>query len=389
MLSGNGNKNSDRIGRFALIFEGRSVILYPTKPKPAKIKTANNSVIVFRSVIVFMTILSQSDFKIGDLPDEVYTKTGALVTPKVNEDAKKMRLDKYLSDCFPDYSRSQMTRLIEADAVRLVSDRQKVLAPDDKVMAGDVYEITLPDAVPANPEPEEIPLDILFEDEDLLVVNKPAGLIVHPGAGNPRGTLVNALLAHCKDSLSGIGGVKRPGIVHRIDKDTSGILVVAKNDFAHIRLSEQFAEHTIERIYQAFVWGYVQKTTGLVVGDIGRSPHNRQKMAIVAHGKKAVTHYERVAVFGNGVASHIRCILETGRTHQIRVHMASVGHSLIGDPLYGSIPKTAPDFAKYFPRQALHAGFLGFTHPRTGERLRFEAPLPEDMQDLLSQLEAL
>ena len=221
------------------------------------------------------------------------------------------------------------------------------------------------------------------------MVNKQAGLVVHPGAGNPRGTLVNALLAHCKNSLSGIGGVKRPGIVHRIDKDTSGILVVAKNDFTHTRLSEQFAEHTIERIYQAFVWGYVQKTTGIVVGDIGRSPHNRQKMAIVAHGKKATTHYERVAVFGKGIASHIQCILETGRTHQIRVHMSSIGHSLIGDPIYGNIPRTAPDFAKYFPRQALHAGFLGFTHPRTGERLSFEAPLPNDMQDLLDQLEEL
>ena len=300
-----------------------------------------------------------------------------------------MRLDKFLASCFPEFSRTQITRMIEADTVRLQSDTSRVLSPDDKVKTDEVYELIPPDAVPANPEPEDIPLDILYEDDDLLVVNKPAGLVVHPGAGNPRGTLVNALLAHCKDSLSGIGGVKRPGIVHRIDKDTSGILVVAKNDFTHTRLSEQFAEHTIERIYQAFVWGYVQKTTGIVVGDIGRSPHNRQKMAIVAHGKKATTHYERVAVFGKGVASHIQCILETGRTHQIRVHMSSIGHSLIGDPIYGNIPRVAPDFAKYFPRQALHAGFLGFTHPRTGERLSFEAPLPDDMQELLEQLEEL
>ena len=300
-----------------------------------------------------------------------------------------MRLDKFLADSFPEFSRSQITRLIESDTVRLLSDPKKVLSPDDKVHTGEVYEMTPPDAEPANPEPEDIPLDILYEDSDLLVVNKPAGLVVHPGAGNPRGTLVNALLAHCKETLSGIGGVKRPGIVHRIDKDTSGILVVAKNDFTHTRLSEQFAEHTIDRIYQAFVWGYVQKTSGLVVGDIGRSPHSRQKMTIVAHGKKAVTHYERKAVFGNGIASHIQCILETGRTHQIRVHMSSIGHSLIGDPIYGNIPKVAPDFAKYFPRQALHAGFLGFTHPRTGERLDFEAPLPDDMQKLLEQLSAL
>jgi 23S rRNA pseudouridine1911/1915/1917 synthase len=307
----------------------------------------------------------------------------------VKQDQTKLRLDKFLASCFPEFSRTQITRMIEADTVRLQSDKTRVLSPDDKVRTDDVYELTPPDAIPANPEPEDIHLDILYEDDDLLVVNKPAGLVVHPGAGNPRGTLVNALLAHCKDSLSGIGGVKRPGIVHRIDKDTSGILVVAKNDFTHTRLSEQFAEHTIERIYQAFVWGYVQKTTGIVVGDIGRSPHTRQKMAIVAHGKKATTHYERIAVFGKGIASHIQCILETGRTHQIRVHMSSIGHSLIGDPIYGNIPRTAPDFAKYFPRQALHAGFLGFTHPRTGERLSFKAPLPEDMQDLLEQLEEL
>ncbi len=330
---------------------------------------------------------TESDF--DDDQDSVYTMSAPLVTPKVTEDTPKMRLDKFLAETFPQFSRSQMTRMIEADAVRLQSDMTRVLSPDDKIKPGDVYELTPPDAVSANPEPEDIPLDILYEDDDLLVVNKPAGLVVHPGAGNPRGTLVNALLAHCKESLSGIGGVKRPGIVHRIDKDTSGILVVAKNDFAHRRLSEQFAEHTIERIYQAFVWGYVQKTTGVITGDIGRSPANRQKMAIVPHGKKAVTHYERVTVFGGGVASHIQCILETGRTHQIRVHMASVGHSLIGDPVYGVIPRTAPDFAKYFPRQALHAGFLGFTHPRTNERLAFEAPLPDDMQDLLDNLSAL
>ena len=334
-----------------------------------------------------MNTLSEEELE-NDL-DTVYTHSDAFVTSKVTQEQTKMRLDKFLASCFPEFSRTQIARMIEDDSVRLQSDRGRVLSPDDKVKTDEVYELLPPDAVPANPEPEDIPLDILYEDDDLLVVNKPAGLVVHPGAGNPRGTLVNALLAHCKDSLSGIGGVKRPGIVHRIDKDTSGILVVAKNDFTHTRLSEQFAEHTIERIYQAFVWGYVQKTTGVVVGDIGRSPHNRQKMAIVAHGKKATTHYERVAVFGKGVASHIQCILETGRTHQIRVHMSSIGHSLIGDPIYGNIPRTAPDFAKYFPRQALHAGFLGFTHPRTGERLSFEAPLPADMQELLEQLEDL
>ena len=337
-----------------------------------------------------MDILSETIIESDEEQNGLYTKSGVFVTPKVTNEVKKMRLDKYLASCFPEFSRTQMARLITEDVVRLVSNPKKVLSPDDKVALDDVYEMTLPDAVPANPEPENIPLDILYEDDDLLVVNKPAGLVVHPGAGNPRGTLVNALLGHCRDSLSGIGGVKRPGIVHRIDKDTSGILVVAKNDFTHTRLSEQFAEHTIERIYQAFVWGYVQKVSGVVVGDIGRSQHNRQKMAIVQrNGKKAVTHYERVSVFGNGIASHIQCILETGRTHQIRVHMSSVGHSLIGDPVYGHVPKNAPDFARYFSRQALHAGFLGFTHPRTDERLSFEAPLPDDMQELLGELESL
>ena len=263
-------------------------------------------------------------------------------------------------------------------------------SPDYKVKEGEQYSLTPPDAVPAIPEPENIALDILYEDDDLLVVNKPAGLVVHPGAGNPTGTLVNALLAHCHDSLSGIGGVKRPGIVHRIDKDTSGILVIAKNDFTHVRLSEQFSRHSIERVYDAFVWGYVRNLTGIISGNIGRSPTNRQKMAIVkTGGKHATTHYERVNVFGNGLASHIKCILETGRTHQIRVHMASLGHSLIGDQMYGLPNQNAPEEIKYFPRQALHAGFLGFIHPRTLEHMTFEAPLPEDMSDLLYSLENL
>ncbi len=325
------------------------------------------------------------------LPDDaLYAQNAPLVTPKVTEEQKNMRLDKFLAVTFPQFSRNQMIRMIEAGAVVCDGEAARTLSPDGKVKAGEAFAITPPDAMPANPEPEDIPLNILYEDNDLLVVDKPAGLVVHPGAGNPRGTLVNALLAHCKDSLSGIGGVKRPGIVHRIDKDTSGILVVAKNDFTHTRLSEQFAEHTIERIYQAFVWGYVKNTTGLVVGNIGRSSANRQKMAIVrSGGKSAATHYERLAVFGKGIASHIQCMLETGRTHQIRVHMASIGHPLIGDPVYGVVPKGAPEFAAYFPRQALHAGYLGFVHPRTAEKIAFSAPLPDDMRALSDQLEDL
>lgn len=319
-----------------------------------------------------------------------YTEKEPLVTQKVIEDQTGLRLDKFLVSCFPDFSRNQLIRLIGEDGVVRTGTRTYMNAADYRVKAGEQFTVTPPDAVAAIPEPENIALDILYEDADLLVVNKPAGLVVHPGAGNPKGTLVNALLAHCHDSLSGIGGVKRPGIVHRIDKDTSGILVVAKNDFTHVRLSEQFSEHSIERIYQAFVWGFVKHTAGNVVRNIGRSNANRQKMAIVkAGGKSAITHYERLSVFGGGLASHIQCILETGRTHQIRVHMASVGHSLIGDSVYGMPPKNAPEFAKFFPRQALHAGYLSFIHPRTQEKVSFSAPMPPDMQDLLENLEDL
>lgn len=319
-----------------------------------------------------------------------YTEMTPLVTQKVTEEWIGIRLDKFLVHSFPDFSRNQLIRLLSEDAVVRAGTQQYMTQADYRVKLDEQFTVTPPEAVTALPEPEAILLDILYEDDDLLVVNKPAGLVVHPGAGNPKGTLVNALLAHCRTSLSGIGGVKRPGIVHRIDKDTSGILVVAKNDFTHVRLSEQFSEHTIERIYQAFVWGFVKNTAGSVSGNIGRSNINRQKMAIVKQGgKSAVTHYERLTVFGGGIISHIQCILETGRTHQIRVHMASIGHSLVGDSVYGVIPKNAPPFAKFFPRQALHAGYLGFTHPRTEEKMSFSAPLPQDMEELLEELENL
>lgn len=334
-----------------------------------------------------MTFESQNESSYDDLD---YTQTKPLVTQKVTNEQAGVRLDKFLVDNFKDYSRNQLIRLIENEAVCLNGTGNVLTDADYKVKAGEQYTLTPVRAVEADPLPEDILLDILYEDDDLLVVNKPAGMVVHPGAGNWRGTLVNALLFHCKGSLSGIGGVKRPGIVHRIDKDTSGILVVAKNDFTHAKLSEQFAVHSIERVYQAFVWGFVKDKTGTIVGNIGRSPTNRQKMAIVKNGgKEAVTHFERKAVFGSGVASHIACVLQTGRTHQIRVHMASIGHSLIGDGTYGVIPKNAPDFAKYFPRQALHAGFLGFIHPRTGQKMSFEAPMPPDMQELLARLQKL
>lgn len=318
------------------------------------------------------------------------TKAKTRHSPIVSAQDKGIRLDKFLTSAFSDLSRNQIIHLINEGAVTRTEENIPFCQPDYKIKEGEYYTLTPPEAISPIPEPENITLDILYEDDDLLVVNKPAGLVVHPGAGNQTGTLVNALLAHCKNSLSGIGGVKRPGIVHRIDKDTSGILVVAKNDFTHNRLSEQFSHHSIERIYDAFVWGYVRNLTGVVCGNIGRSPTNRKKMAIVkTGGKHATTHYERINVFAGGLASHIKCILETGRTHQIRVHMASLKHSLIGDQLYGIPNQNAPEEIKYFPRQALHAGFLGFVHPRTLEHMTFEAPIPEDMSTLLDALENL
>ncbi len=319
--------------------------------------------------------------------DTLYTQNESFVTQKVTSETKNMRLDKFLVLSFPRYSRNQLIRFIENDCVKN-QNGERVDKADYRVRLDESFRIFPPQAQPAIPQPEKIDLDILYEDRDVLVVNKPAGMVVHPGAGNMSGTLVNALLYHCKDSLSGIGGVIRPGIVHRIDKETSGILVIAKNDTAHQHLSKQFSAHTVERVYQAFVWQKVLNETGIISGAIGRSPTNRQKMAIVkTNGKPAVTHYERIAVYQTGPASYIRCVLETGRTHQIRVHMASINHSLIGDTIYGIIPKTAPEYLRYFPRQALHAGFLGFIHPITGKHFSFEVPLPEDLAALKNFLE--
>lgn len=292
----------------------------------------------------------------------------------LKEDAGQ-RLDKFLS-LKTLFSRSRIVSLIEEGAVK------PSLPPDTKVKEGQIFELTEQEAVPDDILPEKIPLDILYEDEDVLVLNKPPFMVVHPGAGNWQGTLVNALLAHCGDSLSGIGGVKRPGIVHRIDKETSGVLVIAKNDAAHQNLSNQFSVHSVYRVYQAVVYG--MPTSGRIEGNIGRSSANRQKMAIVqTGGKHAVTHYRLIKPLFGGKASWIECQLETGRTHQIRVHMTSVGHPLVGDKTYGHAPKGTPEILRLFPRQALHAGVLGFVHPRTGEYMEFSAPMPEDMSLLI------
>ncbi len=267
-----------------------------------------------------------------------------------------------------------------------------------RLKGGEMVRVTVPAPVAAKPQPETIPLAVVYEDADLIVIDKPAGLVVHPGAGNETGTLVNALIAHCGDSLSGVGGVKRPGIVHRLDKETSGLLVVAKNDFTHQALSEQFAAHgldgKLERAYLALVWGDPERNQGTISTGLARSSANRQKMAVSrsAAARAAVTHYQVLERFGG--ASLVRCVLETGRTHQIRVHMAHIGHPLLGDQTYGAGFKASlhklPDEARAaltsFRGQALHATLLGFEHPRTAKPLRFESPPPPKFARLAAAL---
>jgi len=289
-----------------------------------------------------------------------------------------------------------------ADATGLSRERIKALLGEGRVLlggkavsqaslkpeAGTAFAIAVPEAAPAEAAAQDIPLSIVFEDEHLIVIDKPAGLVVHPAAGNLDGTLVNALLHHCAGQLSGIGGVARPGIVHRIDKDTSGLLVVAKCDAAHEGLARQFADHSIERAYLAITAGTPSPLAGTVRGNIGRSDSNRKKMALVGEGrgKHAVTHYKVLEALGD--AALVECRLETGRTHQVRVHLASIGHALLGDPVYGRTPsRLRPTLQKLdFHRQALHAAVLGFIHPTLGTALRFESPVPSDMRELLREL---
>ena len=297
------------------------------------------------------------------------------------------RLDKALS-LASGLSRERVKALIGEGRVTLGG--KPVASASAKSAAGAQFAIEVPPAAEAAARPQDIPLTIVFEDEHLVVIDKPAGLVVHPAAGNHDGTLVNALLHHCKGQLSGIGGVARPGIVHRIDKDTSGLLVVAKSDAAHIGLAGQFAEHSIERAYLAVVSGHPSPLLGTIDARIGRSDANRKKMAVLApgatRGKRAVTHYKMLKTLDN--AALIECRLETGRTHQVRVHMASIGHALIGDPLYGRTPAKIRPILKElgFERQALHAAILGFNHPVTMKNMRFESDLPADIRELIDEL---
>ena len=306
------------------------------------------------------------------------------------------RLDRFLAQAFPEFSRARFQSLI-ADG-RVTVESAVVRDGSFRLKGGERLQVTVPAAVTAEPGPEPIPLDVVYEDADLIVIDKPAGLVVHPGAGNETGTLVNALIAHCGDSLSGIGGVRRPGIVHRLDKDTSGLLVAAKNDMAHHGLSEQFAAHgrdgRLARAYLAVVWGDLERNQGTVSAGIIRSSANRQKMAVSrsAAARAAVTHYQVLRRFGP--ATLVRCVLETGRTHQIRLHLAHIGHPLLGDGTYGAgfkaslhrLPLSAREALKPLKGQALHATLLGFEHPRSGKPLRFESPAPEKLANLIAAL---
>ncbi|HTZ36790.1 MAG TPA: RluA family pseudouridine synthase [Stellaceae bacterium] len=305
------------------------------------------------------------------------------------------RLDRALQRQLPELSRSRVKQLILAGQVS--DDANVIRDPARKVKEGQTFVVIVPDPDDATPAPQPMPLDIRFEDAHLIVIDKPAGLVVHPAPGNPDGTLVNALLAHCGASLAGIGGVRRPGIVHRLDKDTSGLIVVAKTEAAHRALSRDFAARRIARRYAAIVWGVPLPPEGEIVGNIGRSAADRKKMAVVgaARGKPAVTRYRVVRAFGDRAAL-VECRLLTGRTHQIRVHLAARGHPLIGDPVYGSragraVARTGELGAGIarFPRQALHAGHLGFVHPASGAALAFDSKLPEDMRQLENLLERL
>jgi len=334
------------------------------------------------------------------MPSKAPPLAGRQIAVTIAPEDGGIRLDRALQRQLPELSRSRLKQLIldgrvgRGDAV--------LRDPAQRAPAGAELILTLPEPEEPEPTPQAIPLAIRFEDEHLIVVDKPAGMVVHPAPGNPQGTLVNALLAHCGPSLAGIGGVRRPGIVHRLDKDTSGLLVTAKTEAAQRALSADFAARRIERAYAALVWGVPIPAVGEIAGNIGRSPSNRKKMAVVAsdRGKPATTRYRVERRFGRpgaeAAAALLECRLLTGRTHQIRVHLAHIGHPLIGDPVYGTRAGRAvarmgdigATIAR-FPRQALHARLLGFTHPISGERLVFDSPLPEDMRRLITNLELL
>jgi 23S rRNA pseudouridine1911/1915/1917 synthase len=314
-------------------------------------------------------------------------------TVTFDQSASGERLDRALAAALPALTRSRVKALIESRRVAL-ADGTTVEEPSRKVKTGESFTVDVPDPEPATPQAQAIDLEILHEDTDLLVLNKPAGLVVHPAPGNPDNTLVNALLAHCGDSLSGIGGVRRPGIVHRLDKDTSGVMVVAKNDATHQALSKLFAAHDLTRIYKALVWGAPKARSGTIEAAIGRHPIDRKRMAVRAtSGRHATTEYWLEKRFGpplKPLASLVGAKLGTGRTHQVRVHLSHIGCPVIGDPVYGRRRNSpAPDSLKSFGRQALHAAVLEFRHPGTGKVMKFASELPQDMARLVAELNSV
>jgi len=309
----------------------------------------------------------------------------SIIEARIADTADGWRLDRALADAVPTMSRERLKVLISSGAV--TGPQGLVRDPAKKALGGGLYSVEVPDPKPAHNEAQEIPLQVVFEDEHLIVIDKQAGLVVHPAAGNLDGTLVNALLHHCQGSLSGIGGEARPGIVHRIDKDTSGLMVAAKHDRAHVGLAAQFKAHSIDRRYKAIVNGAMRTSAGTVNAPLARSPQNRKKIAIVGdgRGKHAITHWRVLRQLSN--AACVECRLETGRTHQVRVHMASIGHPLLGDPVYGSSRgHRALLETLHFRRQALHAAHLGFIHPVKSNALAFDSEMPADMQELFNKL---
>jgi 23S rRNA pseudouridine1911/1915/1917 synthase len=317
----------------------------------------------------------------------------ASFTTTAAPEARGQRLDRFLADAIGTLSRSRVKTLIEQGHAR--RDGVVLSEPSDAVRPGATYELAIPPPAPATPQPQAIPLPILYEDADLIILDKPAGLVVHPAPGNEDGTLVNALLAHCGEQFTGIGDERRPGIVHRLDKDTSGLMVVAKTQLANTALTAAFAARDLDRAYLALVWGLPSPLEGDIEGDIGRDRHERKRMAVVTrNGKPALTHYRVLRSWGTSV-SLLECRLATGRTHQIRVHLAARGHPVVGDPLYlrrapavaRSLPGPVRDSLLDFPRQALHAARLGFVHPRSGVPLSFSSDPPPDMAKILASLD--
>lgn len=322
------------------------------------------------------------------------TETNLSVT--ITENLAGERLDRALAELCDDLSRSRLKSLIEEGAVHL--QETPITSAATKVRCGQTFAIVIPEPRPTALEGQKIDLEVLFEDEEIIVINKPAGLVVHPGAGNPDGTLVNALIAHCGDSLKGIGGEQRPGIVHRLDKDTSGVMIAAKTSTAHAELVRQFSERLIDRRYRALVWGRPSPSKGAIEGNIGRSGRDRTKMTVMkSGGRPALTHYEVVRSFARTAVSEVVCKLMTGRTHQIRVHLSEKGHPLLGDPLYGresrarrrALDEVSRTTLEKLGRQALHAELLGITHPKSGKEMQFKTDLPDDINGLIDCLEML